>query len=91
MALSSRHRPQVVPPESRRSLALVPSIRIEVCGETTGSMRACKRESATGMARAAGRVAWLFGEPDRGVEGHRDAATRQGARAKAWFGPNSFR
>src|SRR5208282_1795561 len=65
--------------------------RAELSAETTGKIRACKREWAARMARAAGQVAWLFGEPDRGVESHRDAGTRQRVRAEAWSGACSFR
>ena len=43
------------------------------------------------MARTAGRMAWLFGEPGWGVEAHPDAKSRQRARAEAWSGAKSFR
>jgi hypothetical protein len=60
-------------------------------GEAPGRLRACKREWAAIMARTAGRMAWIFGEPRWGLVGHRDTENRQRARAEAWSGAKSFR
>jgi hypothetical protein len=55
-------------------------------GGAMGSIRTCKRLRPARMARAAGRVAWLSGEPGWGEKGHRKPQSRQGARSEVRSG-----
>jgi hypothetical protein len=79
------------PPESRRSLAVVPLIPDQrYYGETPAKLRRCSgdapgriwagtREWAARMARAAERVAWVPREPSWAPKAHRDAENRRAA------------
>ena len=74
--------PETRPPQNAKNdnmlvVLFASGVLRRVSGEATGRIRACKRESAARMARAAERVAWLPREPSWAPKGQLDAENRR--------------